>query len=174
MSRATDTLRGIIAIMVSIFVIVSPYVKIYTLNESMGIGIAFLGLWMLILSYDVKDYSKNESIVYFLLFLMAIVTGIFIYGNIVLFEITLKFWLYLTGLIILISGIIAIFGNEAIEKGAGVLGIILGAIFLILNFYLNNNYYLALILSIWLMIVGVVQFFISYDETYNYSFFRLF
>ena len=174
MSQSTDTLRGIIAIVVGIFVIAYPFTKIYTINESIGIGIAFLGIWFLILSYSALIYSKLESMLYFLLFLAAVATGLFIFGNITIYQYSMTHWLYLTGLLLLISGIIALFGKEAIEKGAGIIGILLSIIYLIFNYYGLNNYYLALILGIWLILIGSVQFFISYEESYEYGFFRFF
>ncbi len=174
MDGSKDTLRGIIAIVVGIFVIAYPFTKIYTMNQSIGIGIAFLGLWFLILSYDVRNYSKIESLIYLLLFLAAITTGLLIFENIVLFGYSIIFWFYLTGSLILISGIVALFGNEAIEKGAGIIGILLGIMYFLFNFYGINNYYLAVILGIWLILIGCVQFFISYEESYEFGFFRFF
>jgi len=174
MSQGTDTLRGIIAIIVGIFVIAYPFTKIYTANESLGIGIAFLGVWFLILSYDARIFSKIESVLYLLLFFASIIAGILIFENITLIMYSLTHWLYITGSLILISGIIALFGKERIEKGIGTIGVLLGIVFLILNFYLINSYYLALILGIWLILMGSVQFFISYEESYEYGFFRLF
>jgi len=174
MSQGTDTLRGIIAIVVGIFVIAYPFTNIYTINQSIGIGIAFLGIWFLILGYDTINYSKLESILYFLLFFAAVATGLFIFENIILLQYSMTHWLYLTGSLILISGIIALSGKEAIEKGAGITGILLSIIYLIFNYYGLNNYYLALILGIWLIIIGSVQFFISYEESYEYGFFRFF
>ena len=65
MSIAEDTLRGIFAIIVGIFVITLLFTKNFTANESMGIGIAFLGIWMLIISYNIKKYNEIESISFF-------------------------------------------------------------------------------------------------------------
>lgn len=174
MSRAEDTLRGIIAIIVGIFVISILFTKNFTVYESIGIGIIFLGLWMLILSYDIKNFSKLESVLFIILFLASVITGIFIYFNIVFFELPITTWINLTGILILISGIVAITGYETIEKATGIIGIILGIVFLILVYYKYNQIYLAFILGIWLIIIGMIQFFISYEERYEYGFYRLF
>lgn len=174
MSRAEDTLRGIIAIIVGIFVIAILFTKNFTVYESIGIGIVFLGIWMLILSYDIKNFSKLEGVLFIILFLASIITGIFIYFNIIFFKLPLTIWINLTGILILISGIVAITGNEAIEKATGIIGIILGIIFLILVYYNYNQIYMAFILGIWLIVIGMIQFFISYEEKYEYGFYRLF
>jgi hypothetical protein len=174
MSKAEDILRGIIAIIVGIFVIAILFTKNFSVNESIGIGIAFLGIWMLILSYDLKNYNKIESALYFILFLASIITGLFIYYNIIFSGLPLTIWIYITGILILISGIIAITGKETIEKGTGATGIILGVVFLILTYYLYNQLYMAFILGIWLIVIGIVQFFISYEEEYENGFYRLF
>jgi len=102
------------------------------------------------------------------------ITGLFILEDINLYGYSTNFWFYSTGIIILISGIVALFGKETIEKGAGIIGVFLGIVYLIFNFNGTNNYYLALILGIWLILIGSVQFFISYEENYEFGFFRFF
>ncbi|MGB9980048.1 DUF308 domain-containing protein [Methanobacterium sp.] len=174
MSKAEDTLRGIIAIITGVFVISTLYIKIFTVNQSLAIGIGFLGIWMLILSYDLKNFNKFESTMYLILFLISLVTGIFLYSNISISVLTLNIWVYISGILILISGIIALTGNENIEKGTGIIGIILGIVFLILACLNYNLLFMAIIMGIWLIIVGMIQFFISYDEEYEYGFYRLF
>ncbi|HML04738.1 MAG TPA: DUF308 domain-containing protein [Methanobacterium sp.] len=177
MSRAEDTLRGIIAIIVGIFVIAILFTKNFTINESIGIGIAFLGVWMLVLSYDVKNFNRFESTLYFILFLVSIITGIFLYFNIqlsMLSSYSSNLWIYITGILILTSGIIAATGKETIEKGTGIIGIILGVIFLIFTYYMYNQLYLAFVIGIWLIVIGIIQFFISYDQEYEYGFYKLF
>jgi hypothetical protein len=174
MSRAEDTLRGIVGIIVGIFVIAILFTKSFTLNESLGFGIAFLGIWMIILSYDIKNYNKIESTIYFILFLVSIITGLFLYFNITLPNLPLNIWINITGILILISGLIAINGKETIEKGTGITGTLLGIIFLILNYYMYNLFYMAIILGIWLIIIGIIQFFISYEENFEYRFYGYF
>ena len=174
MTRAEDTLRGIITIIAGIFVIAILFTKNYIPSESIGIGIAFLGIWMLILSYDIKSYNKIESIIYFIFFLVSIITRIIIYYNIALINLGLSTWIYITGILVIISALIAITGKETIEKGTGITGIIIGIIFLIMNYYSFNLFYLAIILGIWLIIIGIVQFFISYDKEYRSGFYRIF
>lgn len=174
MSRAEDTLRGIVGIIVGIFVIAILFTKSFTINESLGLGIAFIGIWMLILSYDIKNFNKIESALYFILFLVSIITGLFLYFNIILPALPLNIWINITGILIIISGFIAIIGKEAIEKGTGITGIFLGVIFLILNYYMYSLFYMAVVLGIWLIVIGIIQFFISYEEKFENGFYRLF
>jgi uncharacterized membrane protein HdeD (DUF308 family) len=174
MSKAEDTLRGIVAIIVGIFVIAILFTKNFTVNESIGLGIAFLGIWMLILSFDVKNYNKIESALYFILFLISIVTGVVIYLNIIFSGLSPIIWIYIAGILILVFGIIALTGKEAIEKITGITGMILGIIFLVLTYYMYNLLFMAVIIGIWLIIIGIIQFFISYDEEYEYGFYKLF
>jgi uncharacterized membrane protein HdeD (DUF308 family) len=103
---------------------------------------------------------------------VSIITGLFLYFNIILPNIPLNIWINITGILILISGLMAITGKEAIEKGTGITGILLGVIFLILNYYMYNLFYMALVLGIWLIIIGIIQFFISYEEEFEYGYFR--
>lgn len=172
MSDSRDTLIGIIAVMVGILVIASSITNIYAINKVIGIGILFLGIWMLILSISARKYSEIESIIYLIIAIIAILTGLSLFGNLILYGFPASIWIYLTGSLILISGILALFGPNIIEKGAGILGIILSIIFIYLSINLPNIYYLAIILGIWLIVIGGVQFFISYEEHTEFGFFK--
>lgn len=44
-------------------------------------------------------------------------------------------------MLILISGVVALFGKDAREKGAVIIGALLGIIYIIFNLYGINNYY---------------------------------
>ena len=46
-------------------------------------------------------------------------------------------------------------------KGSGVLGVILGILYIILAAYAWNPLYLALLIGIWLIVDGVALFFIN-------------
>ena len=167
MSTERDTLIGILALIFGFLVILLSLTKFFTLNAIIGIGILILGIWLLVISYDARRYTESGSMVYLLISLIAIINGIVLYGNINVFSFTIDIWRYLTGLLILITGLLTLMGPTTTEKITGSTGIILGVIFIILNYYAANLYYMVIIIGIWLIIAGIIQFSISYEEQYK-------
>jgi uncharacterized membrane protein HdeD (DUF308 family) len=167
MSTERDTLIGILALIFGFLVILLSLTKFFTLNAIIGIGIFILGIWLLVISYDARRYTESGSMVYLLISLIAIINGLVLYGNINVFIFTIDIWRYLTGLLILIIGLLTLMGPTTTEKITGSTGIILGVIFIILNYYAANLYYMAIIIGIWLIITGIIQFSISYEEQYK-------
>lgn len=167
MSTERDTLIGILALIFGFLVILLSFTKFFTLNALIGIGILILGIWLLVISYDARKYTESGSIIYLLISLIAIINGLALYGDVNVFTITIDIWRYLTGLLIFITGLLTLMGPTTTEKITGSIGMILGIIFIILNYYAVNPYYMALIIGIWLIITGIIQFSISYEEQYR-------
>jgi uncharacterized membrane protein HdeD (DUF308 family) len=160
-----NMLMGIIAIILGIVVIAFPYVSILAFSVLAGIGILLLGIWFLIQTFRVWDYSKWASIAYLILGIIAIVSGIGLMGNIYAFSFLASFIIYLTGFYLLFSGILTLFtGTDTIGKGIGGLGIILGIAYLIIGIFALNPYYLALLIGIWLIFDGIGLFFVKTPE----------
>ena len=58
------------------------------------------------------------------------------------------------------SGVITLFSGEGgSAKGVGVLGILMGIIYIILGLYAWNPFYLAILIGIWLIISGIFEIF---------------
>ena len=167
MSMERDTLIGILALIFGFLVILLSFTKFFTLNAIIGIGILILGIWLLVISYDARKYTESGSIIYLLIAIITIINGLALYGNISLFNFTIEIWRYLTGLLILITGLLTLLGRTNTERITGSIGMILGFIFIILNYYDANIYYMVIIIGIWLIIAGLIQFSISYEEQYR-------
>ncbi|MGF7118847.1 DUF308 domain-containing protein [Methanobacterium oryzae] len=167
MSTERDTLIGILALIFGFLVILLSLTKFFTLDAIIGIGIFILGIWLLVISYDARRYTESGSMIYLTIALVAIINGLALYGNINIFNFTMEAWRYLTGLLILITGLLTLLGQTNTEKITGSIGVILGFIFIILNYYDANIYYMVIIIGIWLIIAGIIQFSISYEEKYR-------
>jgi len=164
-SNNTEKSLGIIALMLGVFVIALLFIDIFTFSQIIGIGISFIGVWLLILSIDTRKHSRIESIVYLIPAIISITAGLGLYINLNLYWIYEYNLILLTGLIIIITGIIAFLGPNKAEKIAGTIGIVLGILFTLIYFYTRNLYILAIITGIWLMVIGIIQFVITYEET---------
>jgi uncharacterized membrane protein HdeD (DUF308 family) len=162
MAEGNNALLGILAIILGILVIAFPLLGVFTVSVLAGIGILFLGIWLLIQSFGVWHVSKGTAIANLIIGLLAIIVGIGLFGNILAFSFLASFWLFLAGFFLIISGISSLATREgAGGKGVGGIGIILGILYIILATYAWNPYYLALIIGIWLIIDGIALFFVG-------------
>lgn len=162
MAKEGNVLLGILAIILGILVMIFPLFSVFTVSLIAGIGVLFLGIWLLIQSFGVWEVNKGVSIAYLILGILAIVVGIGLFGNILAFSFLISLALYIAGFFLLLSGILSLFSKEGTAgKGSGILGIILGILYMILAAYAWDPYYLALLIGIWLIIDGIALFFVN-------------
>ncbi len=165
MAKEGNVLLGILAIILGLLVMIFPLFSVFTVSVLAGIGILFLGIWFLLQSFAVWDGSNGVSVVYLILGILAIIVGIGLFGNIFAFSFLVSLWLYIAGFFFILSGIMSLFAKEGtFGKGSGVLGVILGIMYIILAAYAWNPYYLALLIGIWLIVDGIALFFINPSE----------
>lgn len=165
MAKGGNVLLGILAIILGFLVIIFPLLSVFTVSVLAGIGVLFLGIWLLIQCFGAWESSKGISIAYLILGILAVIVGIGLFGNILTFSFLVSLWLYIAGFFLIISGILSLFAKEGTPgKGSGVLGIVLGILYMVLAAYAWNPFYLAIIIGIWLIIDGIALFFISPSE----------
>ncbi|MBI5458476.1 DUF308 domain-containing protein [Methanobacterium sp.] len=158
MAAGKNVLLGILAIILGLIVIAFPLISVFTFSVLAGMGVLILGIWFLVQAFSVWESSKGISIVYLILGIIAIIAGIGLVGNILALSFLTSFILYLAGFFLFMSGVITLFAGEGgSAKGVGVLGIIIGIMYLILGFYAWDPFYLALLIGIWLIISGVFE-----------------
>ena len=158
MAAGKNVLLGILAIILGLIVIAFPLISVFTFIVLAGMGVLILGIWFLVQAFSVWESSKGISIVYLILGIIAIIAGIGLVGNILALSFLASFILYLAGFFLFMSGVITLFAGEGgSAKGVGVLGIIIGIMYLILGFYAWDPFYLALLIGIWLIISGVFE-----------------
>ena len=168
MAKEGNVLLGILAIILGLLVMIFPLFSVFTVSLIAGIGVLFLGIWLLIQSFGVWEANKGISIAYLILGVLAIIVGIGLFGNVLAFSFLVSLALYIAGFFLILSGILSLFSKEGtMGKGSGVLGIILGIMYLILSAYAWNPYYLALLIGIWLIIDGIALFFVNPAELVN-------
>mgnify|MGYP001768079621 CR=1 FL=1 len=157
---------GILAIILGLIVIIFPLVSDYTLSILSGIGIIFLGLWLIYQSY--KSWSKNlaAGVAALIVAFFAIALGIVFLGNIEALSFVTFLAIYIVGLFLIITGITSLFSDSGVKgKGIGALGVILGFLFMIMGVYVGNPLFLAIIIGAFLIIAGIAEIFVLPEET---------
>ncbi|MCC7554177.1 MAG: DUF308 domain-containing protein [Methanobacteriaceae archaeon] len=152
---------GIIAIILGILVIVFPMASDLVLSVFAGIMFAFLGIYYLLAGAYSWNFSKGVSISYIILGILGIILGCMLSFNILLFSMLIGIYMYITGFMLLISGIIGLaYRTDSITKmGAGSM-LILGILTIIIGFFaFRDPFYAALLIGLSLIIDGISLFF---------------
>ena len=132
-----QTTISIIAIILGIITIAFPILGVIAAADILGLSVllnTILGIVMLIISLGL---IFNPSIFAFLTALT----------------------IYLAGIFLIIIGLIVIVGNRDNKYGfwMGILGIVLGVIYIIIGTYINNPIILGSLIGIWLVVTGVLN-----------------
>ena len=156
MAEGRNVLLGILAILLGLIVIAFPLISVFVLSSIVGIGLIFIGVWLLAQSFEIWSSNKGVSIAALILGILGIIVGIGLFGKIVAFSILVGLIIYIGGLFLIISGIISLVsGQGSAGRWGGLLGIILGILYIIVGVYALNTLYLAFIIGLWLILTGL-------------------
>ncbi|KAF5073597.1 DUF308 domain-containing protein [Methanobacterium aggregans] len=160
MAEGKNVLLGIFAIILGLLVMAFPLISVFTASVLAGFTLIILGIWLFVQSFETWETSKAMSIASLILGVLAVIVGIGLFGRIVAFSIFAGLWFYIGGFFLVITGILSLFSDgSTTSKGAGGAGIILGILYMILGMYAWNPYYLAMLIGLWLIIAGIMEFF---------------
>lgn len=158
MPEGTNILTGIVAILLGIFIIVFPMFSVFTLSILTGMGIIFIGIWLLAMSYDLWTDTKTMSVISLILGILGIIVGIILIGKIEAFSILTALLIYVGAFFLIIAGIVALASGEGpLGRGTGILGVIFGVIFLMVGLFALDPIYLAFLIGLFLLITGIFQ-----------------
>jgi uncharacterized membrane protein HdeD (DUF308 family) len=156
MAEGRATLLGILAIILGLLVMAFPLISVFLASDIVGIGLIFIGVWLLAQSFEIWSSSKGVSIAALILGILGIIVGIGLFGKILAFSILIGLIIYIGGLFLIISGIISLISGQGnAGRWGGILGIILGILYIIVGLYALNPFYLALLIGIWLILTGI-------------------
>jgi uncharacterized membrane protein HdeD (DUF308 family) len=158
--KQNNMLLGILAIILGLAVIAFPLISVFLVTDIVAIGIIFIGVWLLTQSIVSWESSKALSIFALIVGILGIVVGIGLFGKILAFSILVGLVIYIGGFFLIISGLISLVsGTGNSGRAGGLLGIILGILYIIVGLYAFNPLYLALLIGLWLIITGFFMIF---------------
>ena len=157
MADVAKAVSGVLAIVLGIVVIAFPFFGLFTAAVLAGFGVLLIGIALLVFGVAEMSSSKAAGIGFSILGIFVLIAGLGLFGNIVAFTVLASFWLYLSGFILVVSGILHLFSASKYAKIAGVLGIIIGIVYIILGTFALNPVALAVLIGIWLIVTGVTR-----------------
>ncbi len=160
----SNVLTGILAIILGLFIFAFPFFSVFTLSVLTGFGIILIGIWLLAMAYETWASSKGTSIAALILGIIGIIVGIGLFGSILAFSILAGMVIYIGGLFLIIAGIVALISGKGAGRWSGILGIILGILYLVIGLYALNPLYLAYLIGLFLILSGIFQIFLPGGE----------
>lgn len=157
MTETKNVFIGILAVILGLIVILFPLISVSTFSVIAGVGIIFLGIWILAQSFKAK--SLAAGIADLIIAIFAIMLGIVFIGDIKAFQFFSSLALYIVGLFVALSGLTSLSGEGTKGKAIGILGIILGVLFIVMGTYAYNPLVLAAIIGAFLIIAGIMEIF---------------
>jgi uncharacterized membrane protein HdeD (DUF308 family) len=156
MEEGRNLLFGVLGILLGLIVIIFPLISIFTVNTIAGIGVIFVGIWIIVKS--LKNDSIAAGVAGLIVALFAIMLGIVFIGDIKTFEFFSFIALYIVGFFIALAGVESLIsGKGAKGKGTGVLGIVIGILFIVIGTFAGNPLVLAALIGAFLIIAGLVE-----------------
>jgi uncharacterized membrane protein HdeD (DUF308 family) len=158
MDNGRNVLFGVLGILMGLIVILFPLISIVTVNAIAGIGIIFIGIWIMIKS--LKNDSLAAGVAGLIVAVFAIMMGIVFIGDIKAFEFFTFIALYVVGFFLALAGVESLISGKGLKaKGIGALGIIIGILFVIIGTYAGNPLVLAALIGAFLILAGIVEIF---------------
>lgn len=151
---------GALAIILGLIVIAFPFLGAVTISIFAGIVVLLIAIWLLIAGISELKISRTTGALNVILGIIALIIAIGLIVNPALLSFIAGLTISIAGIFLIIAGLIALIdGMNRKTAWAGVLGIILGIIYLIIGAFAFNPVNLGFLIGIWLIITGIFRFF---------------
>lgn len=155
-----DEVMSIIAIILGIIIIAFPLLGFIGVSAIVGLSLLLMSIFLLVLSISEIEYNNMRSIINLILGFVILIISISILFNPSLLAFLTGITLYLAGIFLIIIGVVTLIGNRDNQYAfyQGIMGIILGLIYIIVSTYISSPIILGSIIGIWLIATGVLSF----------------
>ena len=154
-----QTTISIIAIILGIITIAFPMLGVIAASDILGLSVLLLAIFLLTNGVSEVDYNTTRGLLNIILGIVMLIISIGLIFNPSIFAFLTALTIYLAGIFLIIIGLIIIVGNRDNKYGfwMGILGIVLGVIYIIIGTYINNPIILGSLIGIWLLVTGVLN-----------------
>ena len=154
-----QTTISIIAIILGIITIAFPMLGVIAASDILGLSVLLLAIFLLTNGVSEVDYNTTRGLLNIILGIIMLIVSLGLIFNPSIFACLSALTIYLAGIFLIIIGLIVIVGNRDNKYGfwMGILGILLGVIYIIIGTYINNPVVLGSLIGIWLLVTGVLN-----------------
>ncbi|WP_292786773.1 DUF308 domain-containing protein [Methanobrevibacter sp.] len=154
-----QTTISIIAIILGIIIIAFPMLGVITAADILGLSVLLLAIFLLANGVSEVEYNTTRGLINTILGIIMLIISLGLIFNPSIFAFLTALTIYLAGIFLIIIGLIIIVGNRDNKYGfwMGILGILLGVIYIILGTYIKNPLVLGSLIGIWLLVTGVLN-----------------
>ena len=154
-----QTTISIIAIILGIITIAFPMLGVIAASDILGLSVLLLSIFLLTNGVSEVEYNTTRGLLNTVLGIVMLIISLGLIFNPSIFAFLTALTIYLAGIFLIIIGLIVIVGNRDNRYGfwMGILGIVLGVIYIIIGTYINNPIILGSLIGIWLFVTGVLN-----------------
>lgn len=150
---------AIVLIILGIVIMAVPMLGIVPLSVLTGLGVAFLGIGLILAGFTDREVSSGLGLLEIVLGIIALILGLGFILNPSLFSFVAGLLVAMAGLFLIIIGIVAVFSKAGGSRWNGVVAIIIGLIYLIFGYIIKNPFWLGELIGLWLLLSGILMFF---------------
>ena len=154
-----QTTISIIAIILGIITIAFPIFGVIAAADILGLSVLLLSIFLLTNGVSEVEYNTTRGLLNTILGIVMLIISLGLIFNPNIFAFLTALTIYLAGIFLIIIGLIIIVGNRDNKYGfwMGILGIVLGVIYIIIGTYINNPIILGSLIGIWLLVTGILN-----------------
>jgi uncharacterized membrane protein HdeD (DUF308 family) len=154
------TMISLLAIILGVLIIVFPMLGIIGAQAIIGTAVLLMSVFLLIVGISEIDYSPTRSVVTLVIGIIILILGLILLFNPNIFAFLAALTIYLAGILLIVVGLVTLIGNKesSFAFWSGVLGIVLGVIYIILGTYAQDPLILGTLIGMWLILTGVFRF----------------
>ncbi|BAW31650.1 MAG TPA: DUF308 domain-containing protein [Methanothermobacter sp.] len=148
---------GLLSIIIGIIFLLSPMGGVKAISMFSGVILLLIGLWM-VLNALRERYYRRTSVLWFIFAVILIIIGALLAFQVISISVLLGIWLYLTGLLFMIAGLIIVFSawDAHVTRTIGFLGVLVGIVYIVVGILALNPVFLGIIIGVILIIYGLI------------------
>lgn len=154
-----DEVISIIVILLGLITLIFPILGFISTSDILGLSVLLLSIFLLVFGSANIEYEKAKSIAYIILGIIMLFLAISMIFNPYLISFLMAISVYLSGLLLILIGIIVIITarDNHYNFWTGIIGVLMGAAYIVIATYIDNPIILGSLIGIWLIIAGVLN-----------------
>jgi len=151
-------MNGPLSVIFGLILLIFPWFGLWTLTAILGFILILIGVGLLVLGAFTYHASKIAGAALLILGILGLITGAGMFGNVGALAALAGVALYLSGFILIIAGLVHVFKPRTrFSREIGIVGILVGIIYLILGSYAADPRGLSVLMGIWLILAGITS-----------------